>query len=78
MRKKTEIELQQDRIIKTVRSLIRLKHSLDADREINDVLFDKLNEFEDSLQGGTLKEIASPLTAFEELSAAMEKVKNGI
>lgn len=75
MRKKTEIELQQDRIIKTVRSLIRLKHSLDADREINDVLSDKLNEFEDSLQQGTLKEIASPVDAFEEFAAALAKAR---
>lgn len=65
MQKKTEIELEQAKIIKVTRTLIRLKHSLAADIEINDVLPDRLMDFQDSLQGGELKEIGDPTTMWE-------------
>jgi hypothetical protein len=45
---KDEIQLQRVELVKTLRSRVRLKHSLAADRELNEVLpkaekkFDKL------------------------------------
>lgn len=57
MRKKTEIEMERERTAKITRSLIRLKHSLAADEEINAVLPDTLIEFDKSLQAGTLRQI---------------------
>jgi hypothetical protein len=54
MIKKSEIEMERAKIIKTSRTLIRLKHSLEADKELNDFLPDRLTEFDQSLQNGTL------------------------
>lgn len=61
MNKKTDIELERDRIIKTHRALIRLKHSLNADKEINDLLPDRLNEFDRAIQTGELKVLPASL-----------------
>ncbi len=54
MHKKTEIELERAAIIKISRAIIRLKHSIAADKEINDTLPDRLQEFDKSLQSGQL------------------------
>jgi hypothetical protein len=59
MYKKSDIEMERARLVKISRSLIRLKHSLLADREINDVLPDTLIEFDAALQRGTLKSLSS-------------------
>lgn len=67
MRKKSEIEMEQARIIKVSRTLIRLKHSLNADEEINEILPARLQEFEEAVQQGELKGVDPKL--LEELDA---------
>lgn len=54
MNKKSPIEMERHRLLKVTRALIRLKHSLDADIELNDVLPDKIQEFDAALQSGQL------------------------
>lgn len=49
--------MRRDRITKATRTLIRLKHSLAADEEINSVLPDTLEEFNEALARGTLKDL---------------------
>ena len=53
-RQKTPEEFEAFRIAKITRSLIRLKHSLDADEEINRVLPERLSEYTKALQSGEL------------------------
>jgi hypothetical protein len=57
MMKKSEIEMERARAAKIARALIRLKHSLAADEEINAVLPDTLMEFDKSIQSGELKQL---------------------
>ena len=52
MRKRTPAEMERHKVTKAARSLIRLKHSLAADEEINAVLPDTLEEFDDALARG--------------------------
>jgi hypothetical protein len=54
LKKKTPAELERAKIIKTARTIIRLKHSLRADEEINAVLPDTLEEYEQALARGEL------------------------
>ena len=54
MRKKSPAEMEQHRITKAARTIIRLKHSLKADEEINAVLPDTLDAFETALAKGEL------------------------
>jgi hypothetical protein len=65
MEKKSDIELEKFKITKTIRTLVRLKHSLAADAEINERLPDTLKEFELALQNGELKTL--PAGLMEEL-----------
>lgn len=53
--KKSAIEMERFKIEKIQRTLIRLKHSLAADFEINDVIPDTLSEYNEGLQNGELK-----------------------
>lgn len=46
MKRKTQTELQRAKINKVTRTLIRLKHSLAADEELNEVLPGTLEEFD--------------------------------
>jgi len=46
MSKKTDVEMERMALAKIARTALRLKHSLAADREINDTLPDTLNEFD--------------------------------
>lgn len=62
MRKKTTAEMEKSKLTKAARSLIRLKHSLAADEEINAVLPDTLEEFDAALSRGELKELKSSLS----------------
>lgn len=62
MRKKTPAELEKCRIAKAARTIIRLKHSLRADEEINAVLPDTLDEFEAALARGELLTLRAGLT----------------
>lgn len=71
MRKKTPAEMEEARIIKVTRYLIRLKHSLAADEEINELLPDRLEEFSKSLQKGELKQL--PFSIDEVLNARNKK-----
>lgn len=58
--------MKRAKVTKTARTLIRLKHSLAADEEINDILPDTLAEFDARLARGDKKELP--------LRAAMEDV----
>lgn len=57
MKKKTPEDLDRAAVAKTTRTLIRLKHSLRADEEINTILPDRLDEFDAALSRGTIKEL---------------------
>lgn len=61
MRKKTQAEMERHKITKMVRTLVRLKHSLAADEELNAVLPDTLEEFEEALARGELTELKAAL-----------------
>lgn len=54
--------MERDKITKATRTLIRLKHSLAADEEINRVLPDTLQEFTQALSRGELKELRANLS----------------
>lgn len=60
MNKKSEIELERQLLMKTSRALIRLKHSLEADREINEVLPEQIMKFEKAAQQGELLTLPIP------------------
>ncbi len=62
MKKKSEIEMERHRTLKITRSLIRLKHSLRADEELNEVLPETLSEFDRSLQSGELLRLQANLS----------------
>lgn len=61
LQKKTPAEMEKAKIIKAARTLIRLKHSLAADEEMNDVLPDTLAEFDEAVQRGELRELKASL-----------------
>lgn len=61
MHRKTPAELEKARIQKVARTLIRLKHSLAADEELNQVLPDTLADFDEALARGELKELKADL-----------------
>jgi len=61
LRKKSPAEMEKARIAKAVRTIVRLKHSLAADEEINAVLPDTLDEFEGALARGELKSLKAGL-----------------
>lgn len=63
MRKKNATEIEKARIVKTARTLIRLKHSLAADEEINAVLPDTLADFDEAVARGELKELKANLAS---------------
>lgn len=60
MIKKSEIELERAAMIKTARTLIRLKHALQADRELNEALPDLYIQFEKAAQNGELLTLPIP------------------
>lgn len=60
MQKKSPTEMEKSKILKTARFLIRLKHSLAADEELNDLLPDLEGDFDKSLQHGELKKLLNP------------------
>jgi hypothetical protein len=61
MIKKSEETMERQKIAKITRSLIRLKHSLLADAEINNILPDTLMEFDRALQLGELLQLQANL-----------------
>lgn len=52
MPRKTNIELERAAAAKAMRTAIRLKYSLAADREINDTVWDELERFDEALANG--------------------------
>lgn len=61
MHKKVEAEMERDRVAKVTRTLIRLKHSLAADVEINETLPDALHEFDSAHSRGQIKKVKADL-----------------
>lgn len=61
MRKKTRPEMEKAKIVKATRTLIRLRHSLAADEQLNEILPDTLAEFDEALARGELKKLKSDL-----------------
>jgi hypothetical protein len=61
MKRKTEAELQRHKISKATRTLVRLKHSLAADEELNTVLPETLEMFDTALANGELKGLVAGL-----------------
>jgi histone H3/H4 len=53
MQRRTELEIQKAAIVKAVRTNIRLKHSLAADKEIAETLHEIEQRIDDALQAGT-------------------------
>lgn len=53
--------MERHKVAKAARTLIRLKHSLAADEEINAVLPDTLAEFDEALARGDVKKLVSGL-----------------
>lgn len=61
MYRKNEIEMERWKIAKATRTLLRLKHSLVADEEINTILPARIEAFNAALQRGELLELKSVL-----------------
>ncbi len=61
MRKKSPAEMERARLLKAARTLIRLKHSLAADTELNEILPDTLAEFDASVARGELVSLQASL-----------------
>ena len=60
MQKKSDVELQRAALIKVNRTLIRLKHALAADKELNETIPDLELQFDSQVQQGLLPEISVP------------------
>lgn len=65
VKRKTPEEMERARIAKIQRTLIRLRHSIAADEEINRVLPDTLDDFDAALQRGELKALVVDLNDVE-------------
>lgn len=65
MRKKDEAEIQRAAITKVARTLIRLKHSLQADREINEAIPDAIQRFDTALAAGELLELTDVMSILD-------------
>lgn len=61
MNRKSKAEMERAKIAKVARTLIRLKHSLAADEELNEILPDKLEEFDQGVLGGEIKRLKTDL-----------------
>lgn len=57
MKKRTPEEMERAATAKTVRTLVRLKHSLAADEELNTLLPATLEEFDAALANGEHKDV---------------------
>ncbi len=58
---KSDIELARAFIAKVTRAEVRLKHSLAADAELNEVLPSRLMEFDKAVQAGYVPAVALKL-----------------
>lgn len=66
MSQKTEIEMARLAIAKVTRAEIRLKHSIMADQELNEVLSRRLADFDIALQAGEIPAYALKLVSGNE------------
>jgi len=60
---KTEIEMARAAIARVTRAEVRLRHSLLADREINELLAKRLRDFDAALQSGIMPSLALRLVS---------------
>jgi hypothetical protein len=63
---KDDIELRRAALLKAARSMVRLRHSLAADAELNDVLPRVERVFDAQVAAGELPSVAGLLTEFVE------------
>lgn len=61
MSPKDDIELRKRALFKAARSAVRLRHSLNADAELNELLPALEREFDKQVSRGTLPEVAGLL-----------------
>jgi hypothetical protein len=63
MASKTEIEMARLAIAKVTRAEIRLRYSLMADAEVNEILPERLAAFDNALQSGEIPALALKLVS---------------
>ena len=63
---KSEIDMARLAIAKVTRAEVRLKYSLMADAELNEVLSQRLIDFDVALQSGTIPSLALKLVSGDE------------
>lgn len=63
MASKSDIEMARQNIAKVTRAEVRLKHSLMADAELNEVLSQRLADFDIALQRGEIPSLALKLVS---------------
>ena len=68
MGQKTRVEVDKARVLKTVRSLVRLKHSIAADAELNTVLPWVEQEFDKAFHEGRAFELDTDVIFREDMS----------
>jgi hypothetical protein len=61
--RRTDAEMQKYELVKALRAAIRLKHSINADRELNEVLPDAEDAFDVAWHKGQLKGGTVDITA---------------
>ena len=66
MAHKDEIAMRKTALLKAARSMVRLRHSLEADVELNDVLPSIERDFDAQVQTGVLPEIAALIAGYIE------------
>jgi hypothetical protein len=66
MASKSDIEMARLAIAKVTRAEVRLRHSLMADLELNEVLNQRLMDFDIQLQAGTIPSLALKLVTGED------------
>lgn len=64
MSQKDDIAMRRAALLKAARSMVRLRHSLAADEELNEVLPAIEAAFDKSVQTGTLPDVAALLSGF--------------
>ena len=71
-RQKSEIELELQIAEKIARSIVRLKHSINADRELNEILPKITERFNAGLESGELRVLEVPDGLSLELNEVLE------
>lgn len=66
MYKKSDIEMERAKVLKFTRGLVRLKHSWAADVELNEILPERLQQFDAAIQNGELLALPENLEDFLE------------